>query len=413
MRNTPDRDHLPLARALADRLRADGIPEHIASLFHRVPRHEFLPDVVWGDGRTRYDRAEDPDAWLRAAYSDQALTTQRDDGREGGMGLPTSSSSAPTIMARMLAAARIEPAHSVLEIGTGTGFNAALLCELVGDERVATMEIDPAVSDTARSALHAAGYAPETVNADAEHARLSGAPAFHRVIATCQVADIPPGWLAQLHPRGLLVTPWAPTPGAPSGVLAVLEKRGDTLAEGRFEGGLAFMWARGQRTSGGRVPDADAVPDRTTRAEGDPRYLLDGESGLLLALLVPDWTFGMRMERGADEPHMWVRSTRCGSWARLHPDGRVEQGGGSRRLVDEFEEALTRWRGQGEPGLAEFGLTVDDGQGSRSVWLREPEAVLWTARRPGLPEHPDRSGRPDRPDRLARSGRSDRSGEPR
>ncbi|GAA1449261.1 methyltransferase domain-containing protein [Nocardiopsis tropica] len=382
MRITPDRDHLPLARALADRLRAGGAPEHIASLFLRVPRHEFLPDVVWGEDRTRYDRAEDPETWLRAAYTDQALTTQRDGGREGGMGLATSSSSAPTIMARMLAAARIEPAHSVLEIGTGTGFNAALLCELVGDERVATMEVDPAVSASARSALHAAGYAPEAVHADAEHAILSAAPAFHRVVATCQVADVPAGWLAQLHPRGLLVTPWAPTPGAPSGALAVLEKRGGGLpAEGRFEGSLAFMWARGQSRSGGRIPDADAVPDRTTRVEGDPRYLLDGEGGLLLALLVPDWAHGMGREPGASDLFMWVVSTRCGAWARLHPDGRVEQGGGSRLLVDEFEDALTRWREQGEPGVAEFGLTVDDARGSRSVWLREPEAVLWTCRR--------------------------------
>ncbi|MEE2041296.1 protein-L-isoaspartate(D-aspartate) O-methyltransferase [Nocardiopsis sp. CT-R113] len=368
-------DYLPLAQALADQLHADGIPEHIASLFRRVPRHAFLPDVMWGDGRTRYDRAEDPDGWMRAAYSDQPLTTQVDDGAEGGPGIATSSSSAPSVMARMLTAARIEPGHRVMEIGTGTGYHAALLCELVGDIRVTTIEIDQEVADRAHSALIAEDYAPELVTADAEKLASIGDGRHHRIIATCQVAEIPEAWLVQLHARGRLITPWAPTPGAPAGVLAVLEDCGGDV-QGRFEGSLAFMWARGQRRGGHMVPDVDAVPDRITHADGDPRTLLDGETGLLMSLLVPGWAHGMAMEPGASEPHVWAVSTRCGSWARMHPDGRVEQFG-PRRLAEEFAGALTWWRGEGRPTVDDFGLTVT-ADGCRSVWLREPRAELWT-----------------------------------
>jgi len=217
---------------------------------------------------------------------------------------------------------------------------------------------------------------PELVHADAEELTPAGEFAFHRVIATCQVAQIPAAWLGLLRPRGLLVTPWAPTPGAPGGALAVLEARAGA-ARGRFEGSLGFMWARGQRRSGHPAPPVGAAPDHTTRVGGDPRDLLDGEQGVLLSLLVPAWAHGMRMEPGADEPHVWVTSTRGPGWARLHPDGRVEQGG-RRRLVDEFEGALALWRGQGAPPVSEYGLTVTGG-GCRSVWLREPGSELWTA----------------------------------
>jgi protein-L-isoaspartate O-methyltransferase len=381
MGKTLGMDYAPLARALADHLRATGTPDHIAELFARVPRHRFLPDVMWGEDRTRYDRTADFDGWLRAAYSDEAMTTQLDDGAEDGMGLPTSSSSAPSVMARMLTAARIEPGHKVLEIGTGTGWNAALLAELLGSRQVATVEIDPNIAAVARTALHVAGYAPEVIVGDGEVPPLR-ADTVHRVIATCQVARIPWAWLDQVRPRGLVVTPWAPTPGAPGGVLAILERFGRGLGEGPFEGSLAFMWARGQRT-GRPAPDPDAVPDRTERVEGDPREpFIGGEMALLLSLLVPDWRYGMRMEPGATEPHVWVASTRCGSWARFHADGRIEQGGKPRRLAEEFEVGLAWWRAEGEPGAARFGLSLDRSTGRQSVWMDRPGQVLWTAHRP-------------------------------
>ncbi|WP_262391567.1 methyltransferase domain-containing protein [Nocardiopsis sp. CNR-923] len=364
------RDHAPLAASLAGRLRDSGTPEHIARLFARVPRHRFLPDVYWTEDRTRVDWTEDPGNWLRTAYTDQALTTQRDDGRDDGMGVPTSSSSAPGVMARMLTAARIEPDQRVLEIGTGTGFNAALLSELLGARNVATIEVDEALTETARTSLYTAGYTPDIIVGDGEQTPRPAS--VHRIIATCTVSRVPWSWLDQVRGRGRIVTPWSPTPGAPGGVLAVLDTDGSGLAEGAFEGSLAFMWSRNQRRPEGASPATDTHPGHVENGTGDPREpWLDGEEALLLSLLMPDWAFGMRRKPGADEPHVWLASTRCGSWARLHADGRVEQDG-DRLLVQEARTARQWWRSRGEPGVDRFGLTVDRAAGRRRCGSTTP-----------------------------------------
>lgn len=150
-------------------------------------------------------------AWGR----NDAVVTQVDDGAENGPGLPTSSSSAPSIMAAMLDALDVRPDQWVLEIGTGTGWNAALLCELVGDaDRVTTVEVDPVLAERARGALEDAGYRTRVVTGDGAAGFPALAP-YDRIIATCTVRDIPRAWLAQTRDGGLIVAPWSPRlPGA-------------------------------------------------------------------------------------------------------------------------------------------------------------------------------------------------------
>ncbi|MFE9247291.1 methyltransferase domain-containing protein [Nocardiopsis sp. NPDC006938] len=362
--------------ALAARLPA---PEHIRRLFASVPRHRFLPDVMWSPDRTRYDRAADPEAWMRVAYSDQALTTQRDDGREGGMGIASSSSSAPSVMARMLTTADLSPAHRVLEVGTGTGYNAALLCQMLGSSQVTTIEIDRGIAATAQDALHTHGASPTVLAGDAETYAAGRPPAYDRIIATCSVSRVPQAWVRQTRLGGRIVTPWAPTPGAPGGVLAVLDVHAER-AEGKFEGGLSFMWARGQRDPGGTPPPHQgALAESTDQQLHDPRGpWLDGERSLLLSLLMPHWKFGMGMEEGGTEPYVWVASTSAEpGWARLHADGRVEQGSG-RRLADEAAAAWEQWNRWDQPDVSDFGLTVDLDRGWQTVWLHGPQHALWT-----------------------------------
>ncbi|MDT0328036.1 methyltransferase domain-containing protein [Nocardiopsis lambiniae] len=380
MGNTENMDHLSSALSLADDLLTNGVPDRIAGLFGKVPRHLFLPDLLWTEDRRRLDRATEPDEWWDAVYSDQALVTQRDDGRPNGPGVPTSSSSAPTVMARMLMAAVCEPRRHVLEIGTGTGFNAALLSEVVGDDHVTSVEIDPGLAGVARAALREAGYAPGVITGDGEADLPDGA--FDRLIATCTFSRIPGAWRRRLVDGGRVVAPWAPDPGLPGGALAVLDAVAPGVLEGRFEGTLSFMWARGQRYVSGPAPDPEATPDRAESRDGDPREpLLEGETTVLLSLLVPQWRMGMHVEPGAVEPYLWVASTGCGSWARLYGDGRVEQSG-SRLLVDEFDAALGRWRSWGEPGVERFGLTVDARSGLHRLWHETPERLLWSLPHP-------------------------------
>ncbi|MEH1130352.1 hypothetical protein [Micromonospora sp. CPCC 206061] len=101
--------------------------------FGEVPRHVFLPSffLPLPDGRWQAIDAPHPDYWARV-YADTTLTTQLDDtlGPDPDCGpLPgtgTSSSTQPGLMALMLDALRLSGGERVLEIGTGTGYNAAL-----------------------------------------------------------------------------------------------------------------------------------------------------------------------------------------------------------------------------------------------------------------------------------------------
>src|SRR6187455_2945845 len=127
----------------ADRARArlvDGMRDSgrlcspaVEAAFRTVPRHLFLPGVP-----------------LARAYADEAVATQAVDG------VTTSSASQPSMMAIMLAQLDLCPGHRVLEIGAGTGYNAALMARLVGPSgKVVSVDIDPEVAQRARENLAA------------------------------------------------------------------------------------------------------------------------------------------------------------------------------------------------------------------------------------------------------------------
>jgi protein-L-isoaspartate(D-aspartate) O-methyltransferase len=138
-----------------------------------------------------------------AAYRDEAFVIKC-----GPDGLPVSSSSQPAMMAIMLDQLGLEPGHRVLEIGTGTGYNAAVMSLVVGPGgEVVTIDIDPELVARARSSLLAAGYDAVTVKcADGGYGDPDGAP-FDRIIVTAGAWDIAPAWLDQLGLGGRLVLP--------------------------------------------------------------------------------------------------------------------------------------------------------------------------------------------------------------
>lgn len=110
--------------------------------FRTVMRHWFLPGAT-----------------LDEVYAEVAVVTHR-----GPDGVAVSSSSQPAIMARMLQQLQVEPRQRILEIGTGTGYNAALLGKLVGPEgRVTTVDLDPAICVAAERHLEVAGAANVSV----------------------------------------------------------------------------------------------------------------------------------------------------------------------------------------------------------------------------------------------------------
>src|SRR5215467_14300763 len=173
-----------LARELRHRGRA--LSRSVAEAFAQVPRHVFVPEVG-----------------PAAAYRDEAFVIKC-----GPDGLPVSSSSQPAMMAIMLDQLGLESGHRVLEIGTGTGYNAAVMSAVVGPGgEVVTVDIDPELVARARSSLLAAGYDTVTVKcADGGYGDPPGAP-FDRVIVTAGAWDIAPAWFGQLGPGGRLVLP--------------------------------------------------------------------------------------------------------------------------------------------------------------------------------------------------------------
>jgi protein-L-isoaspartate(D-aspartate) O-methyltransferase len=158
----------------------------VEGAFRRVLRHHFLPGHALAD-----------------VYEDAAIPTRSDE-----LGRPTSSSSQPAIMALMLEQLAVRPGQRVLEIGAGTGYNAAMLQVLVGEAgHVVTLDIEDEVCRRAAEHLAAAGACGVEVRcADGALGWPGGAP-YDRIMLTVGSTDVAPAWLDQLRPDGRLVLP--------------------------------------------------------------------------------------------------------------------------------------------------------------------------------------------------------------
>jgi len=181
-------DGLAEARAwLAESLRARGLAGvTVSNAFLAVPRHVFLS----GESAS-------------AAYEDTAIVTKSD-----ADGLPVSASTQPAMMAIMLEQLGLAAGQRVLEIGTGTGYNAALIAEIVGRSGlVVTIDVEPDVVDQARARLAAAGAAGVMVICGDGADGIPGHAPYDRVIVTAGVWDLAPRWLAQLGAGGRIVAP--------------------------------------------------------------------------------------------------------------------------------------------------------------------------------------------------------------
>jgi len=236
-------DERRLRDRMVDRLLSAGALHRgpVADALRAVPRHLFLPGV-------------EP----AAAYEDEAIPTRwSTDGR------PTSSSSQPAIVAAMLEQLGARPGDRVLEIGSGTGWNAALLARLVGpDGAVTTLDIDAEVAEQASRNLAAAGAGVvRVVRADGAEGCPARAP-YDRIILTAAARDLAPAWWAQLAPGGRLVLP-----------LALRGSQRSVAFERAGEGVLASV----------SIVDCGFMPLQGELAGADPIHPL-GRPGLFLLL---------------------------------------------------------------------------------------------------------------------------------
>ncbi|MFC7327142.1 methyltransferase domain-containing protein [Marinactinospora rubrisoli] len=359
-----------------------------AAAFREVPREYFIPDVaeasfMTGEPSRWIDRRADPDDWRAAVYADSTILTQIDDGNtplteetyRPGLTLPSSSNSAPSLVARLLHLLDPYPGDRVLEIGTGTGWTAALLAARLGDGNVTTVEIDPAVAESAAQNLKRVDLAPNVIVADGTGGWPDGAP-YDRVHVTCGVASIPYAWVAQTRPGGVLVMPWMHE-GRGGGHTVALTVTGEE-AVGRFHGLNAYMMLRGQREPM-RSIDGE---DRESTGTVDPRRIARGGPGLTLALagLLPNVRIFAEEDARTDGSVRGVARERAPgeSWARVdywpaeHRSEVVQTG--PRNLWDEVEAGYLTWLRWGAPSEERFGLAVTpDGQ---YVWLDRPDNRL-------------------------------------
>nr|WP_202511712.1 methyltransferase domain-containing protein [Streptomyces sp. SID3343] len=277
------------------------LPARIAEAFLNVARHPFVPVfyrrepgdlfVPWRSG----DGSGDEAGWLAAVYSGASLITEIDGlhaenaPASGVRGVPTSSSTAPALMADMLDALDLRPDSRVLEVGTGSGYNAALLSWLTKG-RVTTVDHTAHLVETARERLGTQGFSPDVIEGDAMHGWAANAP-YDRLLASASVRRVPRAWIDQCSVGAVLVVPLKGT--LAGGSIAWLKKLADGRAVGRLmHTPAAFMplLSRGGGGSGGGIDDHAGDP--TLLQEVGRRVSPLGERvSPLGGRILDDWTF--------------------------------------------------------------------------------------------------------------------------
>jgi len=184
---------------VAEQIRARGVADsRVLDAMTRVPRERFIPE------ESRHE-----------AYADRPVPI--------GFGATISQ---PYIVGYMTEALKVEPSHRVLEIGTGCGYQTAVLAELAA--RVYSIEVIPELAARARGTLESLGYTNVLVRTGDGHDGWPDEAPFDRILGAAAASEVPGALVAQLADGGIMVIPVRQALGAQE--LHVLQKHGDTLA---------------------------------------------------------------------------------------------------------------------------------------------------------------------------------------
>ncbi|MCC9155134.1 methyltransferase domain-containing protein [Streptomyces parvulus] len=341
-----------------------------------VPRHAFVPgfylptvvpeaqDVtVWQPVTPGLDYGR----WLASTYSDATLITQlcgeetdwtSPKARRGGV--PTSRFTLPSLIMRTWSDAEIHEGHTVLEIGTGTGYSTALACELLGSSHVTTIEIDSARLERAARALRACGYAPTIAQADGLYGYWPEAW-FDRVVAACSFRVVPHVLIRQVRPAGKLLVPLSGWLHGGARVLLTVAE--DGTAEGPLlPRGISCMPSRTESAPAlGNLADWTAgLADASRPARHTHHRLTDptdeaSHLRFLAQCVVPE------AQTAFIDGFPHLVDVVSGSVASLTPEGdswKVREGG-PLALWTRIEQLIESFDAAGRPGPETFTLRVE------------------------------------------------------
>ncbi|MFE0021884.1 methyltransferase domain-containing protein [Amycolatopsis sp. NPDC059021] len=331
--------------------------------FEAVPRHLFaprftLPDNLGGHALDFGNEAQ-REEWLRAVYQNEALLTDFDE-----HDIATTSCSAPPVVAIMLEASVASDGDIVLEIGTGTGWTAALLAHRLGSHAVTSVDVNPQCVAQARERLSRLGLSPTLAAADGYLGYPGQAP-YDRIIATASLRKVPPAWLSQVNPGGTILTDLR---GDFAGNLARLTVDAAQYAHGQFlPETVSFMPLRSEEQPFQQLPE---LSSRAVGAQGEQRTtdlepaMLRKRAFAFFAQLAMPGTRAGRIRVTGGTTYFCLTDPRSQSWARVEVDSdtdtadrRVEQGG-DRRLWDELEAARELWHDLELPRPEDFTITI-------------------------------------------------------
>ncbi|WP_048894184.1 ATP-grasp peptide maturase system methyltransferase [Streptomyces avermitilis] len=368
-------DPADLRRQLANTIPTDDPAWRHA--LQSVPREIFLGDALFRLTGPQWEPIHRdqtaPGEWLRLIYQDTTWVTQIDgvnaaDACSPTTGRPTSSSTLPSLIVRMLDLAGTRDGDNVLEIGTGTGYSTAILCERLGDEHVFSVEYDPGLAAAAADHIHAAGYHPTLNTGDGLAGHKDGAE-YDAIIATCAVRHIPPTWLYQVRAGGTITTTisgWMLASG-----LIRLTVHDDGTATGRFaDDQISYILARPHERP--PRPTYYQHPGHTRPTRVNPALLDDWTGHFLAQLAAPsaelmNTTDGVILVDVATGSQAWTEPA-GNSW-HVHQHGPLN-------LWDQVENTLTTWQRAGSPPQSDLGMTVEP-DGTQRVWLGAPDGPSW------------------------------------
>lgn len=366
-----DTDWVAHAHRLADTLRNNGdlrSPEWHAAV-SAVPRHLLVPRAYEQDNTGAWSEFETA-TMLERVYSPETLVTALE--TVAGNRLPISSSTKPDLMVRMLEIIDVRDGNRVLEIGTGTGYNAALLTHRLSDERVFSVDVGGDLVDLARERLEAARFRPTLVAVDGVHGLPDHAP-FDRIIATCSVPAVPWEWAEQLTSDGLILVDLKLATSAGN---LVLLRRVDDCLEGRF----TTRWAAFMAMRTGATPEpiarTESAPGGRTRpTDVPPTPWSDAPIVWFLAhtRLPRGTSFGYDLNPDTMQPVASTFSAPDGSWARVSLADRTVTEAGDTPLWSHVEWAYEQWTTAGRPPWDRLGLRVTS-DGTHQVWVDNPNS---------------------------------------